>query len=168
MKKYYPLLTVILLGLPLCSQALTLNLRGGYRSASHAYETLIQVSQGWNNGWWASFESNTWNTIHNNENELFALNYNHALQEKLSNREREIDHLQAQLDKLRRMNFGSRSEKVSRRIAQMEADLNRLQKESDTLTGRVYDPAVQRPLADTLGSCGYVYLAVYPTPETKK
>ncbi|EEC9667158.1 hypothetical protein C0S10_004843, partial [Escherichia coli] len=32
----------------------------------------------------------------------------HALQEKLSNREREIDHLQAQLDKLRRMNFGSR------------------------------------------------------------
>ena len=47
------------------------------------------------------------------------------------NREREIDHLQAQLDKLRRMNFGSRSEKVSRRIAQMEADLNRLQKESD-------------------------------------
>lgn len=50
----------------------------------------------------------------------------HALQEKLSNREREIDHLQAQLDKLRRMNFGSRSEKVSRRIAQMEADLNRL------------------------------------------
>ncbi|HCT6521547.1 TPA: transposase [Escherichia coli] len=65
----------------------------------------------------------------------------HALQEKLSNREREIDHLQAQLDKLRRMNFGSRSEKVSRRIAQMEADLNRLQKESDTLTGRVA-PAV--------------------------
>lgn len=30
----------------------------------------------------------------------------HALQEKLSNRGREIDHLQAQLDKLRRMNFG--------------------------------------------------------------
>ena len=72
----------------------------------------------------------------------------HALQEKLSNREREIDHLQAQLDKLRRMNFGSRSEKVSRRIAQMEADLN-LQQESDTLTGRVDDPAVQRPLRQT-------------------
>lgn len=73
----------------------------------------------------------------------------HALQEKLSNREREIDNLQAQLDKLRRMNFGSRSEKVSRRIAQMEADLNRLQKESDTLTGRTDDPAVQRPLRQT-------------------
>ena len=45
----------------------------------------------------------------------------HALQEKLSNREREIDHLQAQLDKLRRMNVppyrtnGSRSEPASER-----------------------------------------------------
>ncbi|MDS4039450.1 IS66 family transposase, partial [Citrobacter amalonaticus] len=74
---------------------------------------------------------------------------NRALWEKLADREREIDHLQAQLDKLRRMNFGSRSEKVSRRIAQMEADLNQLQKESDTLTGRVDDPAVQRPLRQT-------------------
>ncbi len=36
---------------------------------------------------------------------------NRALLEKLADREREIDHLQAQLDKLRRMNFGSRSEK---------------------------------------------------------
>ena len=40
----------------------------------------------------------------------------HALQEKLSNREREIDHLQAQLDKLPpyRTN-GSRSEPASER-----------------------------------------------------
>ncbi|ELS5813763.1 IS66-like element ISEc22 family transposase, partial [Escherichia coli] len=74
---------------------------------------------------------------------------NRALLEKLNEREREIDHLQAQLDKLRRMNFGSCSEKVSRRIAQMEADLKALQKESDTLTGRVDDPAVQRPLRQT-------------------
>ncbi|MDO2143013.1 IS66 family transposase, partial [Escherichia coli] len=73
----------------------------------------------------------------------------HATKKKLTTGERKIDYLQAQLDKLRRMNFGSRSEKVSRRIAQMEADLNRLQKESDTLTGRVYDPAVQRPLRQT-------------------
>ncbi len=70
---------------------------------------------------------------------------NRALLEKLADREREIDHLQAQLDKLRRMNFGSRSEKVSRRIAQMEADLNRLQQESDALTGLVDDPAASDP-----------------------
>jgi len=72
---------------------------------------------------------------------------NRALLEKLADREREIDHLQ--LDKLRRMNFGSRSEKVSRRIAQIEADLKVLQKESDTLTGRVDDPEVQRSLRQT-------------------
>lgn len=36
----------------------------------------------------------------------------HALQKKLSNREREIDQLQAQLDKLRRMNPGSHLEKI--------------------------------------------------------
>ena len=68
---------------------------------------------------------------------------NRALLEKLADRERAIDHLQAQLDKLRRMNFGSRSEKVSRRIVQMEADLKALQKESDTLTGRILLPGVR-------------------------
>lgn len=47
------------------------------------------------------------------------------------------------------MNFGSRSEKVYRRIAQMEADLKALQKESDTLTGRVDHPAVQHSLRQT-------------------
>ncbi len=74
---------------------------------------------------------------------------NRALLEKLAERERQIDQLQAQLDKLRRMNFGSSSEKVPRRIAQMEADLKALQKESDALTGRAEDPAVQRPLRQT-------------------
>ena len=83
---------------------------------------------------------------------------NRTLLEKLADREREIDHLQAQLDKLRRMNFGSRSEKVSRRIAQMEADLNRLQKESDTLTGRVLQQRLggnrqQHRGERTAGSC---------------
>ncbi|MDO1950089.1 transposase, partial [Escherichia coli] len=71
------------------------------------------------------------------------------LQEKLSTRQRKIAHLQAQLKKPPRNNCGCRPKKPSRRIAQMEADLNRLQKESDTLTGRVYDPAVQRPLRQT-------------------
>ena len=38
-----------------------------------------------------------------------------ALEAKLALREREVDYLQAQLDKLRRMNIGSRSEKVAAR-----------------------------------------------------
>ncbi|WP_169072453.1 hypothetical protein, partial [Escherichia coli] len=40
--------------------------------------------------------------------DILLLKQRLAEQEALSNREREIDHLQAQLDKLRRMNFGSR------------------------------------------------------------
>jgi transposase len=49
------------------------------------------------------------------------------------------------LDKHRRTNFGNRSEKVSRRIVQMEAGLSRLQKESNALNSRV----VRRPLHQT-------------------
>ncbi|HHD7489283.1 hypothetical protein [Klebsiella oxytoca] len=44
---------------------------------------------------------------------------NRALLEKLADCERKVDNLQARLDKLRRMNFSSRPEKVSRRIVQM-------------------------------------------------
>lgn len=74
---------------------------------------------------------------------------NRALQAKLEEREREIDRLLAQLDKLRRMNFGSQSEKISQRIAQTEAELKALQQESDTITGRVDDPEIPRPLRQT-------------------
>jgi len=74
---------------------------------------------------------------------------NSALQAKLEEREREIDRLLAQLDKLRRMNFGSQSEKISRRIAQTEAELKALQQDSDAITGRVDDPEVPRPLRQT-------------------
>ncbi|ALL39885.1 IS66 family transposase [Serratia marcescens] len=74
---------------------------------------------------------------------------NSALQAKLEEREREIDRLLAQLDKLRRMNFGSQSEKISRRIAQTEAELKVLQQDSDAITGRVDDPEVPRPLRQT-------------------
>lgn len=74
---------------------------------------------------------------------------NRALQAKLEEREREIDRLLSQLDKLRRMNFGSQSEKISRRIAQTETELKALQQESDAITGRVDDPQVPRPLRQT-------------------
>ena len=62
---------------------------------------------------------------------------NRVLHARLEEREREIERLLAQLDKLRRMYFGSQSEKLARRIAQTEAQLQILQQESDTFTGRV-------------------------------
>ena len=74
---------------------------------------------------------------------------NRALQAKLEEREREIDRLLAQLDKLRRMNFGSQSEKISQRIVQTEAELKALQQENDAITGRVDDPEIPRPLRQT-------------------
>lgn len=74
---------------------------------------------------------------------------NRLLQARLEEREREVDYLQAQLDKLRRMNFGSRSEKVAKRIAQIETRLTAMQQESDERTGRVDDPPVPRPLRQT-------------------
>lgn len=76
MKKAKILSGVLLLcfSSPLISQAATLDVRGGYRSGSHAYETRLKVSEGWQNGWWASLESNTRNTIHDNKKENAALN----------------------------------------------------------------------------------------------
>ena len=67
-----------------------------------------------------------------------------ALEAKLASRELEVDYLQAQLDKLRLMNFGSRSEKVILRITQIEARLTAMQKDSDARTGRVDDPQLPR------------------------
>ena len=74
---------------------------------------------------------------------------NRVLHARLEEREREIERLLAQLDKLRRMYFGSQSEKLARRITQTEAQLKILQQESDAITGRVDDPAVPRPLRQT-------------------
>lgn len=62
--------------IPLTSYALTFDARGGYRSGSHAYETRLKVSNGWENGWWGSLETDSWNGVHNNANEIIGLNYN--------------------------------------------------------------------------------------------
>ncbi|PRD13600.1 hypothetical protein CQW29_20330 [Pantoea coffeiphila] len=43
------------------------------------------------------------------------------------------------------MNFCSRSEKVAKRIAQIETQLSAMQKDSDKRTGRVDDPPEPRP-----------------------
>jgi transposase len=50
-----------------------------------------------------------------------------ATQQRLSSRENEIEHLKLLLAKLRRMQFGRRSEKVERQIEQLELRLEELQ-----------------------------------------
>lgn len=67
---------LFLTALPLTSYALTFDARGGYRSGSHAYETRLKVSNGWENGWWGSLETDSWNGVHNNSNEVIGLSYN--------------------------------------------------------------------------------------------
>lgn len=76
---------------------------------------------------------------------------NRILQAKLEEREREIDRLLSQLDKLQRMNFGSQSEKISRRIAQTEAELKALQQESDAIVNAtIFDRLISLALTPSL------------------
>ncbi|KFC06202.1 N-acetylneuraminic acid outer membrane channel protein [Trabulsiella guamensis ATCC 49490] len=42
---------------PLVSQAVTLDIRGGYREGSHKYESRFKMSQAWSNGFWLSMET---------------------------------------------------------------------------------------------------------------
>lgn len=67
---------IILSTLPLTSQAFTFDMRGGYRSGSHAYETRLKVANGWQNGWWASLETDSMNKMHGANDRIFSLSYN--------------------------------------------------------------------------------------------
>ena len=48
-------------------QALTFDVRGGYRAGSHSYESRYKVSQGWETGWWASMEMDNKNNKNNHQ-----------------------------------------------------------------------------------------------------
>jgi uncharacterized protein with PIN domain len=80
-----------------------------------------------------------------------------AQQEKLLSRDNEIEHLKLVIAKLRRMVFGTKSEKVSREIEQLELkleDLETQRAESATASIEVSAPAktkpVRRPLPEHL------------------
>ena len=60
--------------------------------------------------------------------------------------EREIEYLRAQIEKLRRMLFGTRSEKLRREVEQAEALLKQREQDSDRYSGREDDPQVPRQL----------------------
>ena len=80
------------------------------------------------------------------ETEAFLRSALTRAEEKIEEDEREIEHLRAQIEKLRRMLFGTRSEKLRREVEQAEALLKQREQESDRYSGREDDPLVPRQL----------------------
>ena len=80
------------------------------------------------------------------ETESFLRSALARAEEKIENEEREIEHLRAQIEKLRRMLFGTRSEKLRRQVEEAEALLKQQEQQSDRYNGREDDPLVPRQL----------------------
>ncbi len=78
------------------------------------------------------------------ETEAFLRSALARAEEKIEEDEREIEHLRAQIEKLRRMLFGTRSEKLRREVEQAEALLKQREQDSDRYSGREDDPQVPR------------------------
>lgn len=80
------------------------------------------------------------------ETESFLRSALARAEEKIENEEREIEHLRAQIEKLRRMLFGTRSEKLRQQVEEAEALLKQQEQQSDRYNGRDDDPQVPRQL----------------------
>ncbi|HEI4081193.1 TPA: IS66 family transposase, partial [Escherichia coli] len=80
------------------------------------------------------------------ETEAFLRSALARAEEKIEEDEREIEHLRTQIEKLRRMLFGTRSEKLRREVEQAEALLKQREQDSDRYSGREDDPQVPRQL----------------------
>ncbi len=65
------------------------------------------------------------------ETEAFLRSALTRAEEKIEEDEREIEHLRAQIEKLRRMLFGTRSEKLRREVELAEALLKQREQDSD-------------------------------------
>lgn len=74
------------------------------------------------------------------ETEAFLRTALARAEEKVEEGEREIERLRAQLEKLRRMLFGTRSEKLRRQVEEAEALLKQQENESDRKSGREGSP----------------------------
>jgi transposase len=70
------------------------------------------------------------------ETEAFLRSALARAEEKIEEDERETEHLRAQIEKLRRMLFGTRSEKLRREVEQAEALLKQREQDSDRYSGR--------------------------------
>ncbi|HFV6719056.1 TPA: IS66 family transposase zinc-finger binding domain-containing protein, partial [Escherichia coli] len=80
------------------------------------------------------------------ETEAFLRSALARAEEKIEEDEREIEHLRAQIEKLHRMLFGTRSEKLRREVELAEALLKQREQDSDRYSGREDDPQVPRQL----------------------
>lgn len=80
------------------------------------------------------------------ETETFLRTALARAEDKVEEGEREIERLRAQLEKLRRMLFGTRLEKLRRQVEEAEALLKQQEHESDRYSGRETDPQVPRQL----------------------
>jgi transposase len=85
-----------------------------------------------------------------NHNELKALIFSQRAQllskdEQLQSRDHEIEHLKLLIAKLRRMQFGRKSEKLDRQIEQLELRLDELQAMQAENTAASHTPAVVAP-----------------------
>ncbi len=89
------------------------------------------------------------------ETEAFLRSALARAEEKIEEDEREIEHLRAQIEKLRRMLFGTRSEKLRREVEQAEALLKQREQDSDRYSGREDDPQVPRQLRQSLNRPGF-------------
>ncbi|STG07027.1 transposase [Escherichia coli] len=69
------------------------------------------------------------------ETEAFLRSALTRAEEKIEEDEREIEHLRAQIEKLRRMLFGTRSEKLRREVELAEALLKQREQDSDRYSG---------------------------------
>lgn len=78
------------------------------------------------------------------ETEAFLRSALARAEEKIEEDEREIEHLRAQIEKLRRMLFGTRSEKLRREVELAEALLKQREQDSDRYSGREDAPQVPR------------------------
>src|SRR5579863_10752647 len=69
-------------------------------------------------------------------------------QQRLLSRESEIEHLKLLIAKLRRMQFGRKSEKLDRQIEQLELKLEELEATHAENTAASHTPAVAAPIAN--------------------
>src|SRR5882762_8835704 len=108
-----------------------------------------------------------------NHNELKALIFSQRAQllskdEQLQSRDHEIEHLKLLITKLRRMQFGRKSEKLDRQIEQLELRLDELQATQAEDTTGPHTPAVAAPLANVAAKAARKPLPEHLPREVRK